>query len=301
MGPYEQAVLSLPYDLRAVALSLPEEARNRAEELRLRVGQPLSVVLEGEEYPLSSALVTDRELESLVDLASQASLHTVVDRLCQGYLTLAGGHRLGLCGRAVMREGKIVALRDWSSANLRIARQILGVACPVVEQLWMGGRLSNTLILAQPGLGKTTLLRDLIRCLSSGEKCRPRRVAVADERGEVSAMWEGKPQLDLGPRTDVLEGFPKAEGLILLLRAMNPQVLAVDEITATEDVQALEQAAGCGTALLATAHAMCREDLSHRPVYRQLLERQIIQKLVWIHRKDGRRIYQVEELSECCS
>jgi len=294
--PYEQAVRILPRDLREQALALPPEEQARAEEVRLRVGQSLSVVLpEGEQW-LPGEAVQRQDLEQLLERASQASLHVVQDQLCQGYLTVSGGHRLGLCGTAVLREGRICGIRDYSAANLRIARQILGAARPLVGRLWNEERLSSSLILAPPGMGKTTLLRDLIRCISEGEGCPPLRVSVADERGEIAALYGGKPQLDVGRHTDVLGGCPKARGLLMLLRAMNPQVLAVDEVTAAEDVQALEQAAGCGAALLATAHGTDRGDMMRRAVYRQLLERGIFQKLILIRLEKGQRVYQVEEL-----
>lgn len=297
MIPYEQAAKVLPQPLREGAMALDRGRRAKTEELRLRVGQPVAVVLDGQEFVLSTACVTPRDLEQLADLASQASLHTVLPQLCQGYITISGGHRLGLCGRAVMREGRICGLRDFSSANLRIARQVTGAARPVVRDLWVNDRPANTLILAPPGLGKTTLLRDLIRCFSAGDGYPPRRVGLADERGEVAALWEGRPQLDLGPRTDVVEGCPKADGLMLLLRAMNPQVLAVDEITDPADVDALEQAAGCGASLLATAHGWDRADLERRPLYRQLLSAGILERLVYIRREGTARVYTTEELT----
>ena len=124
----------------------------------------------------------------------------------------------------------------------------------------------------------------------------PHRVGVADERGEIAALFDGVPQLDVGPRTDVMEGCPKAWGLMTLLRGMNPQVLAVDEITAPEDVAALVSAAGCGVTLLATAHGAGREDLSRRKLYRGLLEEGVFRRLVRIRREAGRRIYEVEVL-----
>lgn len=295
-GSFVQAVQALPLRLRQEALSLPEGDRARAEELRLRAGWPMTAVLPEGERPLGGSPVEGRELEQLVEIASRASLHTVLDQVRRGYLTFEGGHRIGLCGTAALREGEIHALRAISSANLRIARQVKGAAAPVLDGLCPGGRLADTLILAPPGLGKTTLLRDLIRSVSEGEGCTPLRVSLADERGEVAAMYSGRPQLEVGRRTDVAEGCPKAQGLMLLLRAMNPQVLAVDEITAPEDVGALIAAAGCGVTLLATAHGEGRAGLERRPLYRPLLDEGLFRFLVRIRREGERRIHTIEEL-----
>ena len=295
-GSFVQAVQALPLRLRQEALSLPAGDRARAEELRLRAGWPMTAVLPEGERPLGGSPVEGRELEQLVEIASRASLHTVLDQVRRGYLTFEGGHRIGLCGTAALREGEIHALRAISSANLRIARQVKGAAAPVLDGLCPGGRLADTLILAPPGLGKTTLLRDVIRSVSEGEGCTPLRVSLADERGEVAAMYSGRPQLEVGRRTDVAEGCPKAQGLMLLLRAMNPQVLAVDEITAPEDVGALITAAGCGVTLLATAHGEGRAGLERRPLYRPLLDEGLFRFLVRIRREGERRIYTIEEL-----
>lgn len=293
---FVQAVRALPLRLRQEALTLSEEDRARAEELRLRAGWPMTALIGGAERPLGGEPVEGTELERLVEIASGASLHAVLDQVRRGYLTFEGGHRVGLCGTAVLREGEIHALRTISSADLRIARQVQGAAGPVLDRLCPGGRLADTLILAPPGLGKTTLLRDLIRSVSEGEGCVPLRVSLADERGEVAAMYNGRPQLEVGRRTDVAEGCPKAQGLMLLLRAMNPQVLAVDEITAPEDVRALMTAAGCGVTLLATAHGEDRTDLERRPLYRPLLEEGLFRFLVGIRREGERHIYTLEEL-----
>ena len=294
---YEQAARVLPLQLRQEALHLPQVDQGRAEELRLRRGQPLTVLLPEGERPLSREPVTGRDLEQLLELASRASVHTVLPQLRQGYLTIEGGHRVGLCGTAVLRDGEITNLRDLSSAAVRVARQGLGAAEPVWDRLTgPGGRMESTLILAPPGAGKTTLLRDLIRMASDGVRGVPQRVGVADERGEIAAVWNGLPQLDVGRHTDVLEGCPKAQALMMLLRAMNPQILAADEITAPEDVQALMTAAGCGTALLATAHGWSREDLARRPLYRALMEARMFRRLVLIHAEGEVRRYEVEEL-----
>lgn len=295
---YRQAAQVLPLSLRGEALALPEDKQGRAEELRLRVGRPMTVVFPQGELPLGTNPVTGRELEQLLELASRASVHTVADQLRRGYLTVEGGHRVGLCGTPVLRDGQIHGLGRLSSAAIRVARQVTGAAAPVERELLdTEGKLCSTLILAPPGAGKTTLLRDLIRMTSQGEGMVPQRVAVADERGEVAALWNGVPQLDVGERTDVLEGCPKAQALMMLLRAMNPQVLAADEITAPEDVAALTSAAGCGVKLLATAHGSGREDLSRRPLYRQLMEARVFERLLLIRMEKGHRSYRVEVLA----
>lgn len=294
---YRQAAQVLPLSLRGAALALPEDKQGRAEELRLRVGRPMTAVFPQGELPLGTNPVTGRDLEQLLELASRASVHTVADQLRRGYLTVEGGHRVGLCGTPVLRDGQIHGLGRLSSAAIRVARQVTGAAVPVERELLeRDGTLCSTLILAPPGAGKTTLLRDLIRIASQGEGMVPQRVAVADERGEVAALWNGVPQLDVGERTDVLEGCPKAQALMMLLRAMNPQVLAADEITAPEDVAALISAAGCGVKLLATAHGRDREDLCRRPLYRQLMEAGVFERLLLIRTEKGRRSYQVEVL-----
>lgn len=292
----QKAVSVLPLRLRRQVLELPVASLSHMEEVRFHLGRSLSILADGEELELTGSPVTGMELEQLLELASGASLHTVLAQLRQGFVTIEGGHRLGLCGRVVMRDGELVNLRPLSSAVLRIARQVRGAADSVIGQLCPDGVLVNTLILAPPGAGKTTLLRDVIRRVSDGRGCHPQRVALADERGEVAALWNGVPQLDVGRRTDVLEGCPKAQGLMMLLRAMGPQVLAVDEITAQEDVEAMMTAVGCGVTLLATAHGQDKRDLERRSLYRPLLQEHIFKRLVYIEGGERDRSYRVEVL-----
>lgn len=297
MESYRQAVSILPQPLRTQALAVDQPVMARTEEVRLRVGFPPTLVLPEGECPIpESAPVEPAMLDQMVELASRWSLHTVLEQLRRGYLTVEGGHRLGLCGTVVMEGGTVHALRDLSGADLRVARQKRGVAEPVAAVLCREGQLHNTLILAPPGAGKTTLLRDLIRCLSSGEVGCSLRVAVADERGELAALWGGRPSMDLGSCTDVLDSCPKALAIPMLLRGMNPHVIAVDEITAWEDIAAMEQAVGCGVTLLATAHGRGPEDLKRRPLYREMMEKEIFQMLVTIRLEEGLRVIQTEAM-----
>lgn len=288
----------LPRPLREQVERLPGPERERIEEVRLRLGRPMSVGLpEGERF-LSGAKVDRAALALVLEKASQCSVHTVLEQIRNGFVAVQGGHRLGLCGTGVVENGALVNLRAVSSLSLRQAREVKGIATPLVPKLLEGGRLQNTLILAPPGQGKTTLLRDLIRAISCGEGCPSLRVGLADERGEVAAVWEGRPMLDVGPRTDIMDNCPKGIGLIALLRGMNPQVLAVDEITREEDADALAQAAGCGAALLATAHGSAITDLERRSAYQRLMGEGLFTRFILIHGAGDRREYTVVKKGE---
>lgn len=268
-------------DMKPVLAILPGALRENVgrlradslEELRLRAGRPPTAVLNGQEsrIPGCTEAMTSRMLEEIVAAATNRSCYAAEASLREGYVTLPGGHRVGLCGTAALRDGCIQSLRELSSVSVRIARQVSCVSQELLRQLD-----SSTLILGPPGSGKTTLLRECVRSLSDGGS----RVSLIDERGELAACRLGVPQLDVGRHTDVLTGCKKSEGIYLLLRAMNPQWIAVDEITAPEDVHAMEEASYCGVRFLATAHAFSPDELRRRPLYRRLRELELFQRLL---------------------
>ena len=294
---YEEACALLPGRLRPAALAADRARQAAAEELRLRIGRPLHLALPEGELPLPQTRILRSDLEQVLDRATEYSRYTAAETLRHGYITAAGGFRVGVCGTALPSGGVNEGIRDISSLAIRIPRVQEGAARPLLPDLLEAGRPLSALVLSPPGGGKTTLLRDLVRLLSLGDGLpSPCRVALVDERGELAAVHRGRPQLEVGPQTDVLDGCPKALAVPMLLRAMAPQVIALDEVALPADVDAVCAAAGCGVALLATVHAASREDLLRRPVGRALLECGVFRRLVLIEGRGGQRQSRVEPL-----
>lgn len=289
MEAFSAALPLLPPGLRQRAAALGAPERQACEELRLRLGHPVAVNLSGREFSLSGSKVTQEDILFVLEKASQASFHSVSAQLCQGYVNAPRGLRLGICGTAVMDGERLLGLRDYSSLALRIPREHRGCADSIFPRLTEGG-FRSALLYSPPGLGKTTLLRELVRRLSE----QGQRVSVADERGEIAGAAGAAFAFDLGPRTDVMTGAPKARAAMLLLRAMNPQILALDEITEEADARTLRSAVGCGVRLLATAHGGSPEELMARPALRGLVEAGAFERFVGIAMRDGQRVYEVK-------
>lgn len=295
---YDAATMLLPYRLRERARLLPKYERAKAEELRFRMGEPVSVLNSDGEHFIGAEIVTAADLNGILDVATQASAHSVRDSMKYGYITVRGGFRIGICGTAVSENGRISGFRTVSSISLRIAKQISGIAAPVMEGITREGELMSTLIVSPPGFGKTTLLRDIIRTVSNGDPVRRikcLRVGVADERGEIAGMYDGMPQMNVGCRTDILDGCRKSEAVMMLLKTMNPQVIALDEITEERDIDAVESAVNCGVRLLATAHGESISDLMERKLYKRLCGSGAFKKVVVIKRPGGKRAYFTED------
>ena len=288
---FDNAAGLLPQDIRQTAAALSEGAKRTAEELRLRSGRRPSLLLAEGESPFGDRAVQPRDLDTVLENATRASAHTALECVAAGFVTVRGGCRVGLCGETVVREGGVRSIRRLSSLSIRIPRQHRGCAGEIYARMLELG-LPDTLIISPPGAGKTTLLRELVRLASEGG----RRVSLIDERAEIAGVWDGSPLFDIGPCTDVMTGAPKPEAAAMLIRAMSPQILAMDEITTPADVEAARLATGCGVKLLATAHAGSARELAARPVYRKLLEDGVFSAAVVIERRGGSRHYRLEEL-----
>ena len=243
-------------------------ALNEVEDIRFRCERPPSVCIGEVERELSQKTVSQREIENILLAAADHSSYAVQDRLSEGFLTIPGGHRIGVCGSVVQKGSERITVKQISSLCIRLARRIPMQTLPKLTQ--------STLLIGIPGSGKTTLLRECIRSLSDAG----RHIGLSDERGEIAACIGGVAQFDVGRCTDVMTGGKKADNLLSMLRSMRPHWLAADEITAPEDLQAIALCADCGVHLIATAHASSEADLFTRPLYQSLMELQVFKQLV---------------------
>ena len=226
-------------------------------------------------------LVTGQDLKETLEYVSGYSLYACEDEIRQGYISVQGGHRVGVAGKVILDGNHIRGMKYISCINVRLSHQVPGCADAVMPYIQDGEHLSHTLIISPPRGGKTTLLRDVIRQLSNGREDIPGvTVGVVDERSELAGSWQGIPQNDLGLRTDILDACPKAEGMQMLVRAMSPDVVAVDELGREEDFRAVESVIHCGCCLIATAHGNSLEDVLRQPFFQKLKEMEIFEKYI---------------------
>ena len=268
-----------------------QTAFGHAEEIRLRTGRRPGFIYRGTEHILSGDPLTETDLIRTMEKATGASVHTAMGEIAKGYVG-SRGLRIGICGTAVMSGGEIKGFRNLSSLAIRIPQEHRGICDGVIRELYAQG-YENTLVISPPGMGKTTALREIIRRLSDGGT----RFGVIDERNELAAFDGGTAQFDLGRRSDVITGAPKDAAAMILLRGMNPQVIAMDEITKGEDAGVVRDIYGCGVGILASAHAAGTDELKKRPVYRELLAQGIFRSAVVIGMEKGERRYNTERLA----
>ncbi|MCL6590525.1 MAG: stage III sporulation protein AA [Firmicutes bacterium] len=300
-GYWEEILRFFPIELRQVLAGIQPNLQPRVTEIRLRLNQPLEINLGNESRFISAtgAVVEDlksalfigaNELKRVINSITTGSFYALDEELVQGYLTLPGGHRVGFGGRVLQNAGKIRLVRNISSLNFRIAKEIRGIARPVLPLLWKDGRFQKTMILAPPASGKTTMLREIIREISygvPGMNLPGLTVGLVDERSEIAGSCQGVAQFDVGPRTDILDACPKKEGVYLLLRSMNPQVIATDEIGQENDWAVLEDIINAGVSFITTAHARNLSEAMFRPGLRRILETGSVERMIILSNRLG--------------
>ena len=268
----------------AIKNNLNDKEKNMLEEIRIRVGKPIILKLRNESKILDY-IVKTQDILQIIEKITENSMYSYQKQICSGYITLRGGHRVGISGNIVMEDDKVININYIYSLNFRIARQIIGVSEKIINQIMCNNTIYNTLIISPPGAGKTTLLRDLIRNLSI-----IKTVGVVDERGEITAMYKNEPQNDMGLKVDILSNVSKNIGMKMLVRSMAPDIICADEIGTKEDIEAIKYAITSGVKGIFTAHGDSLNSIKKSPILNDLLELNIIEKVLILNKFDRNKI-----------
>ncbi len=298
----DEIVNSLSLNLREKIKKLPKSNLN-IEEIRLRSQKPLILNANNKDYFYNEKendlalnmdnpyIVTREDIEQTFQIICKYSIHTFMDDITKGFITLRGGHRVGIVGKAIVESGQVKNIKHISSLNIRISREIIGCSDKILDHIISSNnQVNNTLIISPPQCGKTTLVRDIVRNLSNGNKkygFRGMKVALIDERNEIGGSYLGVPQMDVGIRTDIIETCPKDIGIMMLLRSMSPNIIVTDEIGNEREVKALYTALNGGVSLITTVHGDSIEDIQGRKELSRLLDKELFKKVIILSaRKD---------------
>lgn len=263
-----------PDKIKCILQDISKEKWSKAKEIRVRAGQPIIIVCFDEEIVINYVVDTE-DVIRLIENFSENSIYSIQNEINNGFITIKGGHRIGVSGTSIIESEKVKNIKYISSLNIRIAREIKNCSLNVLEKI-ANDKFENTLIISPPGCGKTTMLRDMIRLLSNGIGfIKGSTIGLVDERSEIAAMYKGIPQNDIGIRTDVMNNCLKHIGMKMMIRSMGPNIIATDEIGSREDVLAIEEAVCSGIKLLLTAHGNSLKDIP-----KELLDKRVFNNVI---------------------
>jgi len=256
---------------------------DQLQEIRLRVQQPIELNYDDQIEWVDELSLSEQDCHFILSQLCDFSVYRMEEELRQGFVTIRGGHRVGLAGTATVQQGSLQSLKHISFFNIRIAKEKYGSADQIMPYIH-DGRYRHTLLAGPPKAGKTTLLRDLARQIAAGSnRAAPHKVAIIDERSEIAASWNGVAQHSVGRRTDILDSCPKSAGMLLMIRSMSPEVIITDEIGRPADVDAIGEAANAGITVITTVHARNMEELRRRPSLRPLWDENIFERIVFLN------------------
>ena len=308
----DEIINSLSLNLREKIKSVNRE---NIEEIRLRINKPLIINGNLQDYfynekrkcldtSMDNAyIVTKDDIEQTFQIICKYSIHSFMDDIKKGFITLRGGHRVGIVGKAIVENGRVENIKHISSLNIRISKEIRNCSDKVMNQIIKSPtEINNTIIISPPQCGKTTLLRDIVRNLSNGSEkynFKGVKVALIDERNEIAGSYLGIPQMDVGIRTDIIETCPKDVGILMVLRSMSPNIIVTDEIGSEKDIKALYTALNGGVGLITSVHGDSIEDIRNRKELKNLLDEELFKKVILLSAKRGpgtvENIYDLQE------
>lgn len=286
--------------IKSMLHKTPVTLLNNLEEIRLRVNKPLLLKVGEDDFTITRTggvtknigegyLVTTEDIFRTIASISDNSLYAFTEEIRRGFITIPGGHRVGLAGQVLVENYDVKNITNFSGICFRVAREVKGAAYPLLSTVCTGkGQVNNTLIISPPRCGKTTILRDLARLLATGtNETTPKNVVIVDERSELAGSYQGVAQLDVGIRTDILDSCPKGLGMIMAIRSLSPQVIITDEMGSKEDIEAINECINAGVAVISSVHARNVEELKARPVMARLIETKAFKIGVILSRKKG--------------
>ncbi|ASW42679.1 stage III sporulation protein AA [Clostridium isatidis] len=277
---YEEIMKVLPQDISRLIKNILLE--KQVQEIRIKINKPVIIYLAENEI-LLPYIVKEEEMKQILVKISNYSLYAYEEEIKQGYITIRGGHRIGIAGECIFVNGEIRTIRNISSINIRICREVIGCSNELMKFITFNDRVYNTLIVSPPKCGKTTILRDIARNISEGMPIiglKGKKVSIIDERSEIAACYNGVPQLNVGIRSDVLDNCLKREGMLMAIRSLSPDILICDEIGTKGDIEALNMAFNSGVNIVVTIHGYSIEDIYNRNIFKYLLENKILERII---------------------
>ncbi|RPF55655.1 stage III sporulation protein AA [Aquisalibacillus elongatus] len=272
----------LPQHIEHSTIQLNDRLQN-LEEIRLRINKPIEYVFHHHSEFLEHLTFSEQDAKEFLGKISQHSVYRMEEELRNGFITIKGGHRIGIAGKVTLSDGQVQAITQISSFNIRVAKEHIGSASKVMNHIYnhKNKQIHNTMIIGAPKSGKTTILRDLVRTISNGVNgFQPRRISLIDERSEIAASYEGIPQHDVGRKTDVMADCPKAEGMMMMIRSMSPEVIVVDEIGDEEDVNSINEAIHAGVQVICSVHGYTLDEVLKRPSLKPLFDGQVFERYI---------------------